>query len=235
MQFTVSTITDSAIDLADMRNSQFVDQSGTAGTELIRYVNMAYRDVYNQIILAKETYFTTTSTINVTSATDTYALPADFYKLDGVDLALDNSGRYLTLRPFMFNERNKFRSGLALTTAPFGQVFKYMLVGTNIKFIPIPSQSNTVQLWYTPEPSVITSLSGTITLPIGCDEYMSLYIAALMASKEESDPSPFHAKRAEVLDQLKLTLKDRDTGGASYVIDESTVNSGALYPFRGFD
>ena len=235
MQFTVSTITDSAIDLADMRNSQFVDQTGTAGTELIRYVNLAYRDVYNQIILAKETYFTTTSSISITSATDTYALPSDFYKLDGVDLALDNSGRYLTLRPFMFNERNKFRSGLALTTAPFGQVFKYMIVGTNIKFIPIPSQSNTVQLWYTPEPAVITSLSGTVTLPIGCDEYMSLYIAALMASKEESDPTPFHTKRAEVLDQLKLTLKDRDTGGASYVIDESTVNSGALYPFRGFD
>lgn len=235
MQIQIQTITDSAIDLADMRRSQFIDQTGAPGTELIRYINMAYKDLYAQIVLSKEFYFTINSTINVIGGTDTYALPADFYKLDGVDLALDNSGRYLTLRPFMFAERNKFRSGLALTTAPFGQVFKYLLVGGNIRFVPIPSESNAVQLWYTPEPAVITSLTQTLYLPIGGDEYMSLYVACAMLSKEESDTSPLNAKRMEVLEQLKNSLKDRDQGAPSYVIDESTINAGALYPFRGFD
>jgi len=234
MLVTVQTIVDSAIDLADMRNSAFIDQSGTAGTELIRYANMAYKDLYAQICLSKEFYFTTSTTINVTANTASYALPADFYKLDGVDMALDSSGRYLTLKPFQFQERNKFRSGLALTIAPYGQVFRYILVGTTIQFVPLPSQAATIQLWYTPEPVTVTFAS-SLQLPIGSDEYMSLHIACNLLSKEETDCSALNAKRLEVIDQLKNSLKDRDQGSAAYVVDESTINAGALYPFRGND
>jgi hypothetical protein len=235
MQILVSTITDSAVDLADMRNSQFIDQSGAIGTELVRYANMAYKDLYQQIILAKEQYFTTTFTFQVTANSASYPLPGDFYKLDGVDLALDNSGRFLTLTPYMFKERNKFRSGIALTAAPYGQIYKYMVVGSTIQFIPLPTQSSNITLWYTPEPITISSLAQTLYLPIGSDEYMSLYIACAMLAKEESDTSQLNAKRLEVLDQLKNSLKDRDSGSASYIVDESEVNAGALYPFRGFD
>ena len=232
MQVTVQTISDSAIDLADMRNSQFIDQSGVAGTELIRYLNMAYKDVYQRIIDSKEFYYTTNTTINIVGGTSSYSLPSDFYKLDGVDLALDNSGRYLTLQPFSFKERNKFRSSLFYTTAPFGQVYKYILVGSTIQFVPLPTGASTIQLWYTPEPAVITSLSDILSLPIGCDEYMSLYVASAMLAKEESDTTALTQKRLELIDQLKVSLKDRDQGSPAYVVDESSTNSGAIYPFR---
>lgn len=233
MQVTIQTITDSAIDLADMRYSQFIDQSGAAGTELIRYVNMAYKDLYQQIVLSKEFYFTTNTTINIVGGTSSYPLPTDFYKLDGVDLALDNSGRYLTLRPFQFLERNKFRSSLNFATAPFGQVYRYIIVGNTIQFLPLPSSTATIQLWYTPEPVTITALTDIISIPIGGDEYMSLYIAAAMIAKEESDTTALNSKRLEIIDQLKNSLKDRDQGSAAFVVDESTVNESALYPFRG--
>jgi len=234
MDTTVQVITDNAIDLADMRRSAFIDQSGLAGTELIRYTNLAYRDLYAQIVASKEFYFSTTSTLVVIPGVDSYSLPDDFYKLDGVDLAIDNSGRYLTLMPFMFKERNKFRSGLALSTAPYGMVLRYVLIGSKIKFIPLPNQSSNIQLWYTPEPAVLAILADTVSVPIGGDEYMSLYIACAMLEKEESDPSILNQKRLEVLDQLKVSLKDRDQGSASCIIDEATINSGALYPFSGF-
>jgi len=232
MQIIVQTITDSAIDLADMRRSAFIDQSGTAGTELIRYVNMAYKDLYQQVILAKENYFTIPTSFTLLSNIVSYNLPADFYKLDGVDLALDANGRYLTLRPFQFLERNKFRSSLNLATAPFGQIYRYMLVGNQIQFVPLPTQQATVQLWYTPEPVVISSLSQVLSLPIGSDEYMSLYVACAMLAKEESDVTALNSKRLEVLEQLKHSLRERDEGSAAYVVDESAINSGALYPFR---
>lgn len=235
MQITVQTITNSAVDLADMRNSQFVDQSGLAGTELIRYANMAYKDLYAQIILSKEFYFTTSEDLQVVGSQDTYPLPSNFYKLDGVDLELDTSGRFLTLQPMQFLERNKFRSGLGLTIAPFAQFFNYILLSNTIRFVPLPSQSNTVKLWFTPEPVVITNLSQTLSIPIGGDEYMSLYMAAMMAAKEVSDPTPFNTKRLEVLDQLKNSLKDRDSGSPHYIVDVTSINSGVLYPFRDFD
>jgi hypothetical protein len=236
MLMTVQSIVDTAIDLADMRNSKFIDQSGTADSELIRYANIAYRDLYNIIIQANNQYFTTSTTINIVGGTDTYALPSDFYKLDGVDLQIDaTSKRFLTLRPFMFAERNKFRSGLAFTNSPYGQVFKYLMVGNNIRFLPLPSMSGTVWLWYTPTPTVITSFSDTIEVMVGGDEYLSLVIAMAMLAKEESDTTALNGKRLEVLQQLKNVLQVRDNGAPEYITDEASLNAGALYPFRGFD
>lgn len=232
MQVAVSTIISSAIDLADMRNSAFVDQANSATGELMLYVNMAYKDLYAQICMSKETYFTIGTPISITSGTDTYSLPDDFYKLDGVDLILDSSGRAVTLRPFQFAERNKFKSGLSLTTAPFGAVYRYMIRNNKITMVPIPSQSATITCWYTPEPVVIADTSTALGLPIGGDEYMSLYLACLMLTKEESDCSALDAKRREVLQQMKTSLKDRDQGAASYIVDESMLNEG-IYPYRG--
>ena len=235
MIITIQTITDSAIDLADMRRSAFIDQSGTASTELIRYVNMAYKDVYQQIVMSKENYFATPYSFNLVGAQPSYPLPADFYKLNGVDLALDASNtRFITLSPAMFRDRNKYKSSINALTAPYGQVFRYLIVKDSIQFIPVPSVAYQVILWYTPEPATITTLSDTISLPPGCDEYMSLYIGALMKSKEESDATPLNVKRVEVLRQITHSLRERDTGAADYVVDEETINLGALLPFRGF-
>lgn len=233
MQILVKTIVDSAVDLADMQHSQFIDQTGAAGSELIRYANMAYKDVYQQIIAAKESYFTIMTTFDLVSGVSSYTLPSDFYKLNGVDLTIDSSGRALTLTRFMFKERNKFKSGIISPVAPYGLLLKYNLVGNSIQFIPLPSQSSTIQLWYTPEPTVISSFSDTLSLPIGSDEYMSLYIACAMLAKEESDTSQLNSKRLEVLDQLKNSLKDRDQGSPAYIVDEDSINDGALYPGRG--
>lgn len=235
MLVTVQTIVDSAVDLADMRNSQFIDQSGIAGSELIRYVNLAYKDLYAQIVLSKELYFCTSTIFQITGATDTYPLPNDFYKLVGVDLALDTSGRYLTLFPAQFSERNKYRSGLFVTTAQFSQVYRYILNPPNITFLPFPSQTNTVRLWYTPEPVTLFTVDDAVEIPIGGDEYMSLYVAIAMLAKEETDTTAFNNKRLEVLFQLKNSLKDVDQGAPHYIVDTSTINDGALYPFTGYD
>lgn len=238
MQVTVQTIIDSALDLADMRNSAFIGQlDNTLGTtdggtkELLRYANMAYKDLYQQIVASKEFYFTQSSTINIIGGTIEYALPSDFYKLDGVDLQIDiSSQRFLTLKPFQFLERNKFRSGLVIPLAPYGQFFRYLIRAGFIDFLPMPSNSATVILWYTPEPAVLTLFSQTLALPIGGDEYMSLYCACAMLAKEETDTSALDAKRQQVIDQLLVSLKDRDQGSASFVVDESTINMGSIYP-----
>ena len=234
MLVTVQTIVDSAIDLADMRNSAFINQDGTAGSELIRYVNMAYKDLYQRIVQSKEFYFTTSTTISVVPGTSAYSLPSDFYKLDGVDMALDSSGRYLTLKPFQFLERNKFRSGISVPIAPYGQIFRYIIVGSTIQFIPLPNQASTIQLWYTPEPVTVT-FATSLNLPIGSDEYMSLYCACAMLTKEETDCTALDQKRLQIIDQLKNSLKDRDQGSAAYVVDESIINKGAIYPFGDLD
>jgi hypothetical protein len=56
-----------------------------------------------------------------------------------------------------------------------------------------------------------------------------------MLIKEESDVTALDGKRREVLEQLKVVLRQRDIGAPKYITDEATINAGALYPFRGFD
>lgn len=235
MQVTVQTIVDSAIDLSDLRNSAFVDQSGTAGTELIRYVNMAYRDLYQQIIQSHEFFYNTSATINIIGGTTSYSLPSDFYKVNGVDLQIDTSSqRFLTLKPMQFLERNKFRSGLVIPLAPYGQFFRYLIQNTlsnpTILFLPMPANNATVTLWYTPEPAVITTFAQTLSLPPGGDEYLSLYCTCAMLAKQSLDTSAFDAKRQQVIVQLLGSLKDPDQGSSSFVVDESSINMGSIYP-----
>ncbi len=98
MLVTCQNIINTAIDLADMKFSQFIDQSGNADTELIRYLRIAYKDFYNQLILSKENYFVKYVDVPIVSGTDTYTIASDFYKLNGVDLTLDvTTGRFLTI------------------------------------------------------------------------------------------------------------------------------------------
>lgn len=235
MLVTVQTITDSAIDLADMRNSNFIDQSGNAGTELIRYINIAYKDLYNQIVKANERHFLSTYDFNVSGSTDTYALPADFYKLLGVDIQIDGQGHYLTLQPFMFKDRNKYRMSAFLPISPLGYMLRYILAGNNIKFVPTPYNTQSIQLWYVPQPVLITNLAQQIEVAVGGgDEYISLSIAIMMLGKEESNTQVFETKRALVLQQILNMVRERDQGAPKYVVDEDSINAGALFPGQGF-
>lgn len=224
MQIVVQTITDSAIDLADMRNSQFIDQSGLPGTELIRYANLAYKDLYQQIVTAYEDYLVGRYQFSLVPNQDIYPLPPDFYKLNGVDL-IYGPNIVFTLEKYMLKQRNEYRNSYLYNAAFFGPIYKYNVIGGNIEFIPLPQSSNTITLLYTPNPITITSFSDTLSIPIGGDEYMSLHMAAAMMAKEESDAAPLNDKREEVLNQLKNSLRNRDAGSPAYIVDESCINS----------
>lgn len=236
MQVSVSTIVEAAIDLADMRYSSFIDVANNPTSEMMRYVNMAYKDLYNQVILSREPYYLTSYTINVVNATATYALPADMYKLWGVDLQLNSSpgnNQFLTLRNYMFKDRNKYNSNFTLPAAPFGQVYYYTLEGDNIKFSPIPSSSAVIVLRYSPNPVIVTDYATNLNFPPGGDEYMSITIAMYMLAKEETDTTQLAQRKQAALNTITSSFKDRDSGAPAYIVDDSQINAGAWFPFLG--
>lgn len=226
MKVPVQIITDNAIDLADMRRSAFINQSGLPGSELLRYANLAYKDLYQQIKLAKEHYFTQPVSMTLNGQLDAvYPLPDDFYTLDGVDVLLAPNLVTLTVTPIMFIQRNQYRYNLSILPVPWGSSFHYLIYNESIEFLPAPPAGTQVQLWYTPEPTVITSLTQLLSIPPGCDEYMALYMACAMKAKEESDTTALDQKRLEVLQQLKHSLRERDIGQAPHVADISRINN----------
>ena len=92
----------------DNVNSTFITDS-----EWTSWINNSYRELYGLITQAfGNDYFVQTPSTGYTFTTDGansfFSLPADFFKLLGVDLLVSSPGVYVSLKPFDFVDRNRF-------------------------------------------------------------------------------------------------------------------------------
>ena len=126
---------------ADMENSQFISDD-----EWRRMINRSYAELYDLVVTSanSEDYFLKSDTISLVNGTDSYDLPADFYKMRGVDI--NSGGTSTPLRRYNFSQRN-VGSLYAIASD-----MRYHVQGSKIIFNPTPSTSDTVTLWYIPSP-----------------------------------------------------------------------------------
>ena len=126
---------------ADMENSQFISDD-----EWRRMINRSYAELYDLVVTSanSEDYFLKSDTISLVSGTDSYDLPADFYKMRGVDI--NSGGTSTPLRRYNFSQRN-VGSLYAIASD-----MRYHVQGSKIFFNPTPSTTDTVTLWYIPSP-----------------------------------------------------------------------------------
>ena len=126
---------------ADMENSQFISDD-----EWRRMINRSYAELYDLVVTSanSEDYFLKSDTISLVNGTDSYDLPADFYKMRGVDI--NSGGSSTPLRRYNFSQRN-VGSLYAIASD-----MRYHVQGSKIIFNPTPSTSDTVTLWYIPSP-----------------------------------------------------------------------------------
>ena len=135
---------------ADNENSQFVTD-----TELTRYLNNSWGELYNLICENfNEDYFTTGYTFTLTSGTDTYDLPSDFYKSRGVDLVV-TSTESVPLRRYNWAQRT--RNSLTV----YARDYRYRIQKGSIVFTPTPSTGDSIKLWYIPSPKRLLSKDTT--------------------------------------------------------------------------
>ena len=126
---------------ADMENSQFISDD-----EWRRMINRSYAELYDLVVTSanSEDYFLKSDTISLVNGTDSYDLPADFYKMRGVDI--NSGGSSTPLRRYNFSQRN-VGSLYAIASD-----MRYHVQGSKIIFNPTPSTTDTVTLWYIPSP-----------------------------------------------------------------------------------
>lgn len=200
-----------------MERTQFVTD-----TEIISYLDRSYRDLYNLIVTSHDDYFVTSGNISITTATDTYSLASDFYKLLGVDINR-GTGNIFTLRPFSFNERNRGQNVASRLSS--SEIYRYILYQSSLKFIPFPTQADTAVVWYVPVPTAITLSSQSIDGVNGWDEYVSTDAAIKCVAKEESDTSALMAHKAELKADIVSNLAGRDEGMPRSVQDLDALSS----------
>ena len=133
---------------ADMENSQFVTD-----TELTRYLNNSWGELYNLIVENfNEDYYTTSTTISLSSGTDSYSLPSDFYKMRGVDLVV-TSTESVPLRRYNWAERT--RNSVTVRARDY----RYRIQKGSIIFTPLPSTNDSIKIFYIPDPRKLESVT----------------------------------------------------------------------------
>ncbi len=181
--------------LADQRNSSY-----TNPTEMLALINDLYPEYYDELVAAYgENYMTAEDTITIVPGTSSYAMPDDFYKLIGIDFQVGN-GTYVTVRPYMENERN--RSLTTNTSLPAG----------------------TIRIRYVPAPPVFTSLDEEIDGIAGWERLLVLSLAIDMMDSEESDTSALARKYNRTLERIREMSQNRDESMPSRVTDIYSSN-----------
>ena len=224
MSITLSELRSQARDRADMQNSNFVSDS-----ELTNFINSSIAELYDLLIAGGESdYYLLSSTFSTATGTENYALPADFYKLRGVD-AQDGTD-WISVRPFNFNERNsKEAFGYSLS----GIDFRYRLAGSNIMLTPAPSGSRTVRLWYTPTATKLVADNDSLNDLNQFSEYVIVDAAIKMLLKEESDVSVLLATKADLRKRIENMVANRDAGQPEAISDIYAENLDYYWFTRG--
>jgi len=196
---TVQQIIDRARIHADQRGSGFIRDS-----ECLSLMNEVYPELYDELVGSYENYFMTTAEVTLTPGTSFYNVPADFYKLIGLDFKVNND-TYVTL--YNFNEIERNNSFASSSAIPSG----------------------VVRVRYIPAPVIFTSVTDTFDGVAGWDRLLSLLLAIDMADAEETDSTPLYRKYQRTLKRITDMAAPRDVGMPSRVSDVYNRNAWSYY------
>lgn len=223
---------------ADRVNSNFVTLP-----EWNNYINLAMFELYDLLITADEEFFVATPAqfqtqgnqnqtylyplpdgnttfTNGIDGTTQYVAPS-FYKLKGVDLALNTAqNAWVTINKFNFIDRNRFVYPNSASTIYGVFNLQYRLLGNNIEFIPTPSANQLVRIWYIPRLTQLLKDTDVTTTSIsGWIQYVIVRAAKYALDKEESDTTKLDQELMFLTKRIEETAANRDTGQPDRISD----------------
>lgn len=244
----------SQIRLQAMQRADRVGNNFVTIPEWRNYINQAMFELYDLLITVYEDLYVATP-VQFTSdgTTFLYALPngsntfqsgispsttftpKPFYKLIGVDLALNNAtNSYVTINKFQFADRNRFV--YPNTASSIYGVFnmQYRLLGLNqIEFIPTPTAGQAIRLWYIPRMRELLQDTDITDQGVsGWIEYVIVRAAKYALDKEESDTSKLDQEILFLKTRIEETASNRDAGIPDKISDTRS-NSGSGYAGNG--
>jgi hypothetical protein len=225
---------------ADRVNSQFVTTS-----EWNQYIKQAMFELYDLLVTCYEDYFLATP-IQWTADGNTFQYPlpdgvltfanginpqqtivgAPFYKIKGVDLALNNANNsYVTINKFNFIDRNRFVYPNTASTIYGVFNLQYRVLGNVLEFIPTPSAGQQIRMWYVPRMTELLADTDTTDFGIsGWIEYVIVRAAKYALDKEESDTTILTQEIAYLKQRIEETASNRDEGQPDKISDTRSGN-----------
>lgn len=197
---------------ADMVQNQFISES-----ELTSYVNNSLAELHDLLIAAYcEDYYMNEANYTTIPDQKEYALPADFYKLRGVDVNFSN--QWTTVKRFNFNRRNEDQNAYAWNLLGL-PLLEYRLVGSNIRFNRGPNDTSEFRIFYYPKSVVLVAPTDEFVDINGYLEYVIVDVAIKMLNKEESDVTVLAGQKAALKQRLEAMANNRDANEPESVTD----------------
>lgn len=216
---TLSQLQLAVLQRADMVNSTFIDQ--TIGGELTSYVNQSYLELYDLLVsrYGDNWFVQVPYQFTTDGSTFQYPLPADFYKLLGLDLALANQqNSFVTLKPFNFAERNRWSTPNIQSFYGVTNMF-YRINGNNLWLNPLPAAGQLMQMWYVPVWTPLVLGTDVVTNVQGWLEYIIIDAAIKCLQKEESDVTVLGLQKSAIISRIEAMAMNRDAGMPATVQD----------------
>ena len=215
----------------DQQSSAYVSD-----TEIGEMVNASYADLWDHILDAGGVeLFTQIITESTTAGTQYYTPDTTSggvkrgYRILGVDVQFQ--GKWRAIRSLPYTERNRYVDS-AGWTGP-GDTF-YGLVGHDengemiVSFYPTPSAVHSYRIHILPVAFEIGALVDLVGLN-GWEEYVIADVCAMLAEKEEGDPSRFLARRDRALQRIVWAARNLDDPGVERI--REAVNWGEPEPY----
>lgn len=221
---TLQFLRDQARARADMQQSGFVEDA-----ELDAYINGSAQELYDLLTTKFEDYYIADQQLSAVSPDFTVDVPANFYKLRGVDIKMSD-GSWATAMPFTFQQRNALQNPLIFPLTEQTTIM-YRLRGNKIQFLGFTGSPMTVRLWFVPTFTKLVAGTDVVDGVNGWEEYIIVDAAIKMMAKEESDPSVLLAQKAQMRERIENTAANRDAGAPERVTDTSM---GPYGPFQRF-
>ena len=204
-----------------MENSTFVTDA-----EITEYLNQELAELWSRLTQGGgQPHYRSLSTISVTAGTSLYALPSDFWILQGVEATIDNITG--PLMPFMPLER-----GLLSTASPWGTLspVRYRLQAGNIEFLP-SSWTFSARVYYTQASPRLSAGSDTFDGFNGYEVAAIYGVCATLQAKEETDPSFYSAQRERIYNHIESLSGQRDMSATERVQDVISNSLDDLQPW----
>jgi hypothetical protein len=188
---TLAQLRASARLQADFVNSQYFSDS-----DVNNLLNSSIGELYDLAVQSDEDYYRTISTINMVSGTDTYALPADFYKLKKVRAYVGSS-------PTVYEEIERFNDN---------ERVYYSTSASNLPTL-------TIDFEYIPSYTTLASDSDTLDGINGFEELVVIDTCIKMKDREESDVSVLMGRKQMMMKRIEEMISMRDMNKPERITD----------------
>jgi len=228
---TLSELRTRARRLADAVGSDFFSDG-----EVTDYINTGLGELHDLLVSKFEDYYVSSNTFSLISGTSEYTLSsvgiANMYKILGVDMVQGSDT--VRIPRYSFQERNTFSSNQALYSNRGHIHHRYNLNGETITFMPEPTSTDTVKIWYVPSYSKLVNDEDATSnsLEYNWEEYAVVSAAIKMRQKEETSVTSLERELERITIRIEESARNRDAGEPMAIVDE---DSGVLAGHWLFD